>query len=202
MHEMQVNWEFEEWYNNISFWCEMDVELNFQLEEASRGGCRIYRLQTSHSDGYTWDLMEMIQYHDFLGHNNNPKQTSRRIRRCCVLHAPWTGDPRKDYSRMVYNPRLFLWKPIWEFEEWHKGNQYWAEMDDEYVAQLNEAYDNCKDLVEYEMYDEDSWYEWHLDIMMQYRYFFKLEWYEDEQYWALKRSSRSIRKIIVQTLVV
>ena len=87
-------------------------------------------------------------------------------------------------------------QPIWEFEEWYEGKQYWAEMDPKYVAQLNDAY-NCKDLVEYEMYDEDWWYEWHLDIMTQYRYFYKEEWYGQKQYWALKCRSRSIRKIIV-----
>ena len=80
-------------------------------------------------------------------------------------------------------------QPIWEFEEQYEGKQYWAEIDPKYVAQLNDAY-NYKDLVEYEMYDENWWYEWHLDIMMQYRYFYN-EWN------SLKCRSRSIRKIIV-----
>ena len=49
-------------------------------------------------------------------------------------------------------------QPIWEFEEQYNGEQYWAEMDPEYVSRLNLAY-NIKDLVEFEKYDEDWWYE-------------------------------------------
>ena len=192
---MQATWEFEEWYNHKCFWCEMDVELNITLENATREGVCTHISQTSLSDRYTWDLINMMQYHDFLGYDNNPRQTSRRIRRCYVLHAPWTGDPRKNMKQAISIPQPELepgwdWsQPIWEFEEQYEGKQYWAEIDPKYVAQLNDAY-NYKDLVEYEMYDENWWYEWHLDIMTQYRYFYN-EWN------SLKCRSRSIRKIIV-----
>ena len=80
-------------------------------------------------------------------------------------------------------------QPIWEFDEWYNGTQYWAEMVPKYVAQLNDAY-NCKDLVEYEMDNEGCWYEWHLDMMTQIRYFYN-------ERGELKKKSRSIRKVVV-----
>ena len=187
----QANWEFEEWYNNNSFWCEMDVEINIQLENAAKEGARIYWSETSLGDRYTWDLIDMMQYHDFWDYNKNPRRTSRRIRRCYVLHSLWTGDPRKNMKQDVSVPSGWIRsQPIWEFEEWYEGTQYWAEMDPKYVTQLNDAY-NDKDLVEYEMCDENWWYEWHLDIMTQYRYFY-------DEWDFVRRSSRSIRKIIVE----
>ena len=188
-----ANWEFEEWYNNISFWCEMEPVLEKMLENAARKRARTYSLRTSKGT-YTWDLINMTQYHNFLDHKKNPKQTERRIRRCYILHAPWTGDPRKHQDLWVPKPQLELglnWsQPIWEFEEQYEGKQYWAEMDPKYVTQIKDAY-NDKDLVEYEMCDENCWYEWHLDIMTQYRYFYN-------KWDFVRRSSRSIRKIIVE----
>ena len=140
----------------------------------------------------------MIQYHDFMGRNDIPRQTSRSIRRCYVLHAPWTGDPRKDRKRDISLPhpepepecQMDWGQPIWEFEEQYNGEQYWAEMDPEYVSRLNLAY-NIKDLVEFEKYDEDWWYEWHFDIMTQYSYFF-------DEWGCLRCRSRGIRRIVVQ----
>ena len=191
-------WEFGEWYQNNHFWCEMDVELSMELETVAREGASTHQSKNSVWDQYTWDFVNMIQYHDFMGRNDIPRQTSRSIRRCYVLHAPWTGDPRKDRKRDISLPhpepepecQMDWGQPIWEFEEQYNGEQYWAEMDPEYVSRLNLAY-NIKDLVEFEKYDEDWWYEWHFDIMTQYCYFF-------DEWGCLRCRSRGIRRIVVQ----
>ena len=195
MQQIQATWEFEEWYNDTCFWCEMEESLNITLENATKEGVWNYTLQTSLNDQYTWDFINMMQYHDFWDYNNRPRQTSRRIRRCHILHAPWTRDPRKKESPAIslQQPELVPgWNcspPIWEFEEQYEEKQYWAAMDSKYVEKLEDAY-NYKDMIEYEMYDENCWYEWHLDIMTQYRYFYN-KWNK------LRRTSRSIRKIVL-----
>ena len=65
MQPIQATWEFEEWYNNNCFWCEMEENLNITLENATKEGVCNYTLQTSLNDQYTWDFINMIQYHDF-----------------------------------------------------------------------------------------------------------------------------------------
>ena len=78
---------------------------------------------------------------------------------------------------------------MWEFDEWYDGKQYWAELNPEYVSRLNDAY-RVKDLEEVEKHNEDWWYEWHFDIMTQYRYFYNK--------WGKRRcKSRSIRRIVI-----